>query len=166
MIAGIAAEKIKFTRIKKLVFCIGSLIPDLSPMQFFKRHFYESSGEYVFEKLKKLNGKTSLYSVFRYGKMAHYVSDFCCHVHSDGKIGNALEHIKYERGLNKYLIKNFRDIKSKSNLHFDGKDLKSVLKDYMQAKKSCFVTDITYAVEACCSICEMAENRFMPIKAM
>lgn len=47
IIAKIAAEHTGFTFLEKTAFCIGSLIPDLSPMQFVHRHFYAKSGKYV-----------------------------------------------------------------------------------------------------------------------
>lgn len=50
IIAKIAAEHTGFTFLEKTAFCIGSLIPDLSPMQFVHRHFYAKSGKYVQKK--------------------------------------------------------------------------------------------------------------------
>lgn len=61
IIAKIAAEKAGLTAVKKTVFCIGSLIPDLSPMQFIHRHFYRQSGEYIMKKLERLSGKNSIF---------------------------------------------------------------------------------------------------------
>ena len=54
IIAKIAAEHTGFTFLEKTAFCIGSLIPDLSPMQFVHRHFYAKSGKYVQEKLERI----------------------------------------------------------------------------------------------------------------
>ena len=77
IIAKIAAEHTGFTFLEKTAFCIGSLIPDLSPMQFVHRHFYAKSGKYVQKKLERISGRNSLFTLLVYGKMAHYVSDFC-----------------------------------------------------------------------------------------
>lgn len=153
IIAKIAAEHTGFTFWEKTAFCIGSLIPDLSPMQFVHRHFYAKSGKYVQKKLEQISGRNSLFTLLVYGKMAHYVSDFCCSVHSGGAIGNIREHIQYERALNCYAFEKYDLLKSECESRIEQQDLTSVLDCYHHSQKYDFHTDLNFAVRACVNVC-------------
>jgi hypothetical protein len=156
MISRIAAECAGLSAVKRMIFCIGSLIPDLSPMQFIRRHFYKHSGEYVFDTLEKLSGEQSASAMLEYGKMAHYVSDFCCSVHHSGGIGDVNEHLVYERRLNRYMIEKYSALNSEHKANSRGESLKNVLEGYFLTVKFDLHTDLMYAVRACSAICEMA----------
>lgn len=153
IIAKIAAEYAGFTFWKRNAFCVGSLIPDLSPMQFIHRHFYAKSGKYVQKKLEQLSGKNSLFTMFVYGEIAHYVSDFCCSVHSGGSIGNIREHIQYERALNRYALKKYDLLKAKCESRKEQQDLTSILDCYHHSQKFDLHTDLSFAVRACVDVC-------------
>ncbi len=153
IIAKIAAEYAGFTFWKRNAFCIGSLIPDLSPMQFVHRHFYVKSGKYVQKKLEQLSGKNSLFTLLVYGEMAHYVSDFCCSVHSGGGIGNIREHIQYERALNCYALEKYDLLKAECESRREQQDLTSVLDCYHHSQKYNLHTDLSFAVRACVDVC-------------
>lgn len=158
IIAKIAAECVGLTKAECIAFCVGSLIPDLSPMQFVHRHFYESSGEYVLSKLNKLSNRQSLLSLFEYGKMAHYLSDFCCSVHVGGNIGNVREHMSYERKLNRYALENYETFRSQYFKDLKMTDINNILSSYFNAPKFDFYTDIIFAVKVCCKVCETIKN--------
>lgn len=131
----------------------GSLIPDLSPMQFVHRHFYAKSGKYVQKKLEQLSGKNSLFTLLVYGEMAHYVSDFCCSVHFGGSIGNIREHIQYERELNRYALEKYDLLKAECESRREQQDLTSVLNCYCHSQKFELHTDLSFAVKACVDVC-------------
>lgn len=156
MIAKIAAEYSGFTFWERSMFCIGSLIPDLSPMQFVHCHFYASSGEYVQKKLKSIAGKNSLSALLTYGKMAHYISDFCCSVHSGNGIGNVREHILYERALNCYALEKRDLLKAECEGLSKHQEFTSILNDYHHSKRYDFNTDLIFAIRACVGICDKA----------
>lgn len=156
MISKIAAEYTGFSFLERIIFCIGSLLPDLSPMQFIHRHFYGKSGRYVQKKLERLSGRDTLTALLTYGKMAHYVSDFCCSVHTDDCIGNVREHIFYERALNFYILENYDIIKAECLSETKHTDLNSILSCYRQSQKYDLHTDLSFAVNACISICMKA----------
>lgn len=156
IIAKIAAEYAGFTFWERNAVCIGSLIPDLSPMQFIHRHFYAKSGEYVQKKLERLSGRNSLLALLIYGKMAHYVCDFCCSVHSSGSIGNIREHIQYERALNHYALEKYDLLKAECENFREHKDLPAVLNNYHNSQKFDLHTDLSFAIKACVNICEKA----------
>lgn len=158
LIAKIASENSGFTFWERNVFCVGSLIPDFSPMQFIHRHFYAKSGEYVEKKLKQISGRNSLLVLMVYGKMAHYVSDFCCSVHSGGGIGNIHEHIQYERALNYYALENYELMKYQCMEQIKQQSLKNILNQYNNSIKSDFHTDLTFAIKACIEVCEMTKS--------
>jgi hypothetical protein len=84
------------------MYCIGAMLPDFSIMQFRYRHFYGSSREYVYEKIKKLKEKKDLNAIdiLTIGCIVHYLSDYSCYPHRNESIGNAKYHILYERKLN------------------------------------------------------------------
>lgn len=153
IIAKIAAEYAGFTFLERNLFCIGSLFPDLSPMQFVHRHFYAKSGKYVLKKLEQLSGRNSVFMLLIYGKMAHYVSDFCCSVHSGVSIGNIREHIFYERALNRYVLEKYDLLKDECESRREQQDLTSVLDCYCQSQKFDFYTDLSFAVRACVDVC-------------
>lgn len=103
-IAGIAAAQADFSPLERHLFCLGAAIPDYLPTQFLHRHFYQKSADYVFRKLQKYSGRTSLFALFRLGELTHYMSDFCCSVHRSGGIGNPRLHLSYERQMQRYFM--------------------------------------------------------------
>ena len=105
-IAGIAAAQADFSPLERHLFCLGAAIPDYLPTQFLHRHFYQKSADYVFRKLQKHSGRTSLFALFRLGELTHYMSDFCCSVHRSGGIGNPRLHLSYERQMQRYFMEN------------------------------------------------------------
>ena len=105
-IAGIAAAQADFSPLERHLFCLGAAIPDYLPTQFLHRHFYQKSADYVFRKLQKYSGRTSLFALFRLGELTHYMSDFCCSVHRSGGIGNPRLHLSYERQMQRYFMEN------------------------------------------------------------
>lgn len=156
IIAKIAAEKCGFSFWERNAFCIGSLISDLSPMQFVHRHFYLASGEYVHKKLESLSGRHSLFALLLYGEMAHYVSDFCCSVHADNSIGNVREHILYERRINRYAVENMEQLIVECEQFGGAQELDKALEDYYGSVKYDFHTDMIYAVKASMGVCTKA----------
>jgi hypothetical protein len=157
LISEIAAERSGFSRCRRIIFCIGSLIPDLSPMQLIRSHFYAKSGKYVFERLEKLSRKNNtLRTVFEYGKLAHYVSDFCCSVHSGGSVGNIRRHVMYELRLGRYAVHEYESLRHEYISSSPELSLKKILSEYISAEKSDFRKDIISAIQACISVCAMA----------
>lgn len=156
IIAKIAAEHTELSVLERSVFCIGSLIPDLSPMQFIHCHFYSKSGKYVLRKLEKLSGKSSLAALLAYGKMAHYVSDFCCSVHYSGSVGDIQEHILYERALNRYILKNRESLSDEFGSLSAHQNLNSVISDYDCCEKFDLHNDLSFAIKASFDVCRQA----------
>ena len=88
------------------LYCIGAVLPDLSIMQFYHRHYYKTWKNYIYAKIIKLKKKSELnaHDMLTLGEIVHYLSDFSCSVHKNAGIGNSKEHIIYERKLNKLLL--------------------------------------------------------------
>lgn len=156
ILTKIAAEYSGLSFLERSAFCIGSLIPDLSPTQFIHPHFYARSAGYVQSRLESTANRGLLARLFEYGKMAHYASDFCCSVHSSGGVGNVREHILYERALNRYAKKNKELLKAEFKGLIKRQSLTAIVNDYRSDKSFDFYTDMLFAVKGCFSICERA----------
>ncbi len=158
LIAKTAAIRAGLNSAEQLVFSLGAAAPDLLPTQFLHPHFYQSSAKYVFRRLIKLENKSTFWALFQLGEMTHYVSDFCCAVHADGKIGNVREHIGYELRLQKHLFDNYSELVSAVNKHNKYQSLESVVDEYLNSDdKGCF-RDICSAVRASTAVCLLYER--------
>lgn len=151
IMSSIAAGSVpEISKMQKLAFCIGSMIPDISYTQFYRPHFMKNSGEYVFRKLEKLAVTDSFFKAYEYGKMAHYLSDFCCSVHNTRSVKTAKFHFAYERLLEKYIVINKQSIEKKvTEFESELVDLKELLKKYKDGEKANFEFDIFMAIRAC-----------------
>lgn len=158
IIAKLAAENAGLTLVKRTAFCIGAMLPDLSPNQFIHRHFYRKSGEYIMKKLQRLSGKSSVFSLLAMGKAAHYVSDFCCSVHFGGSIGNARQHLLYEQQLHRYAAEKYPTLKAECSSFTGSHSVQDALSEYFDDEKFDFHTDLIYAVKACYAICRLAKS--------
>ncbi len=106
-------------RLNKILFYIGAIEPDLSLFQLIHPHFYDRSANYIFSKIEKLYEKNNnLMESYLLGNLVHYLCDFCCYAHRRG-MGRITDHFIYERRINKYLIKNYKDYKHLSYTKLD-----------------------------------------------
>lgn len=154
-------NNIEFSWFKKVLFYFGTIQPDLSITQFIHPHFYVKSAKYIFHKIKKLQERETqgLISAFELGRIVHYLSDFCCQVHSGGGIGNVNEHMRYERRINKYLIRNFNRVfksiadRQSSILKCDNmiSFIEETIKEYTLTKPS-FYNDIEKSSRICIAL--------------
>ncbi len=93
-------------------FCIGSILPDLSPKMITEPHEFATS----FEDIKDLVGKlTSEWERLEYreryfwrglGVVMHYLADYFTFPHNDTFPGTLKDHCLYERDL-KYALRNY-----------------------------------------------------------
>lgn len=140
---------------QKILFYIGTMQPDFSITQFIYPHYYEKSSRYVYKKIEALKKKEKINGIFmfEFGKIVHYLDDFCCYVHRNGDAGNIQEHMVYERKINRYLLK------TRKNMRLDIRDrgtvdtcrnmieiIEAILKEYRAAAPSCQL-DIDKSVE-------------------
>jgi hypothetical protein len=102
-------ENKKMSRARRIFFCLGSMAPDLSPIQFKHPHMYEASSDYIFENLNRLQNKKEMSNISMYelGKSIHYLSDFCCYAHRSNRSETFMEHMRYEKEMNEYIKENF-----------------------------------------------------------
>lgn len=163
-IARLSVKKIndiKLSWIERVLFLFGTIEPDLGITQFIHPHFYVKSADYIYTKLKRLKSKNKkgLLSAFELGRVVHYLSDFCCFVHSGGGIGKVAEHVLYERNIQKYLIGNYNEIFSRI-IHrpyimneYDNMIcfIEETIEDY-KASKPCFYNDIEKATDMCSAL--------------
>ncbi|KAF5041594.1 MAG: zinc dependent phospholipase C family protein [Methanobacteriaceae archaeon] len=142
--------------IYKWLFCLGTILPDLSVMQFVHPHYYIKSADYIFSKLIKIKEKpyNGIVDALVLGKIVHYLSDYCCYVHHNGCIGNISKHALYESKLNEYVLENYQDLcKNVSKNYSENEDsvdiivqIKNKLTDYSNTTPS-FDADILTSIE-------------------
>ncbi len=146
----------KMKGIKKIMFFLGTIEPDLSIIQFVHPHFYERSAVYIYSKISEMNrnDKDGFFDEYKLGKMVHYLCDFCCYAHSSGGMGGITDHILYEQKINKYLIKNYNGFCEKTSQE-EVKLLKYAdiisyidwnIKQY-KLEKPCYLNDIEKSIE-------------------
>lgn len=152
LIAKIAIkDNKKLNKFQKLMFCIGSLLPDLTPNQVVHPHFYENSKDYIFKKIDELKGKKiSFMTAISYGKMAHYLSDFCCTAHKNGpSVKNCLWHINYEKEINKFAINNSEKLKISFKKINNFSTIHEILDSFYKSEKSTYKNDLLLSIKAC-----------------
>lgn len=154
LIAKIAARQANFSSLECRLFCFGAAIPDYLPTQFLHRHFYPQSANYVFRKLQQYQGNSSLFALFHLGKLTHYISDFCCSVHRDGKIGNPRKHLLYEHQMQQYLMKHLKLLCEESRKIKIPHAVSAVLQTYYQQPAMDFHTDLLAAIQASLVVCK------------
>ena len=149
------------------MFYLGTIMADCCWLPYTNPHFHKKSRNYVEKKLDSLLKKTkfSLYDSLQFGIIIHYICDFCCHVHSTGGIGNAVDHVMYERRIQKYLLSNISKISDKIKIKAckntqDIKDMitRQVIK-YKNGSQS-FMWDIDNCIEICTNVCDSVFKSF------
>jgi len=145
----------------KKAFYFGSILPDLKPSFFTKRHTIEETFHDLIVEIKKItvdydvNKGINGYFARHLGVITHYLSDYCTFPHNSNFEGNMREHIQYEKELKEYLKEyvNRSDIKMKRNYKFHTLDeiihlIINTHKEYMKALKV-IKEDIQYIVQLC-----------------
>ena len=88
-------------QLRKRLFYLGNLFPDLTGSFIFRRHSYMSCGQRFKKLLKRLTGgnfdKNGILFSFYSGVMSHYICDFLCFSHTTAFKGNVREHCRYEK---------------------------------------------------------------------
>jgi hypothetical protein len=141
---------------RRFLFYAGTIGPDLSVMQFAHPHFYDKSAGYVYSKIEKLKERElkGFLDTYMLGTMVHYLCDFCCYAHIDGRIGTVISHLNYERKINKYLNKYYRllQIGALRNQVVRGNAselipyIDGIIRQYKRSKPSCLI-DIEKSLE-------------------
>ena len=87
--------------LRKRLYFLGNLAPDLFGSFLFRQHSYTSCGARLRKLLKRLiDGNIARSSVlfsFYSGVISHYVCDFLCFAHTTAFKGNVREHYCYEK---------------------------------------------------------------------
>ena len=71
------ADRLKYG-LRAKCFCIGAVLPDMSPNLLIHRHFYALSGRYIEKKIKKMakKGRSGCLQALRAGSIAHFFERF------------------------------------------------------------------------------------------
>jgi len=88
-------------QLRKRVYFLGNLAPDLIGSFLFRQHSYITCGARLRKLLRRLfDGNVASSSIlfsFSTGVMSHYVCDFLCYAHTAAFKGSVFEHYKYEK---------------------------------------------------------------------
>lgn len=145
----------------KKAFYFGSILPDLKPSFFTKRHTIDETLFDLINEIKKItvnydpNKGINGYFARHLGVITHYLSDYCTYPHNNTFEGNMREHILYEKELKEHLNEfvNRSDIRMKRNYKFHTLDeiihiIINTHKEYMKALKV-IREDIQYIIQLC-----------------
>lgn len=144
-------------------FYIGSILPDLKPSFFTKRHTIDETFEILMEEIRKItvdydiNRGISSYYARHLGVVTHYLSDYCTYPHNTIFDGSLTEHCSYEKEL-KDSLKNYvesdasRRERAKNKKFHTIEDIGHFItkthKEYLKAIKN-VKGDIHYIIELC-----------------
>lgn len=141
------------------MFRFGLVMIDLSWHVKTRPHYMQKSFGYIAKKIEKLLSaeKFNAYSSIQLGIIVHYLCDFCCYAHRSGSIGNVGNHIKYELGLQEYLLENYKALKDSHEQFLRNfnpitedivsieNSIKDILLNYAKGEKS-YLWDITQSL--------------------
>lgn len=155
-------ENKKMGKAKRAAFCLGSMAPDLSPIQFKHKHMYEISSEYIFSNMDKLQSKKKIgiFSAYGLGKSIHYLCDFCCYTHRLERDETLKEHMRYEMELNRYIKENFNELREKTSFELMENRNLSEINLYIYSlinddiKIPSYKRDITKSVKVITALCQ------------
>lgn len=95
--------------LNKAAFVIGNIAPDYSPLVVTHPHYASRSQNFLSRRIRGLANRPGICDLdpllstsFQLGMITHYIADFFCEAHANGKIGNAREHLQYEDWLDNY----------------------------------------------------------------
>lgn len=149
------------------MFYLGTILADCCWLPYTNPHFYKKSNGYVEKKLDSLLNKKkfSAYDSLQFGIIIHYICDFCCHSHITGGIGNAVDHVVYERKIQKYLLNNISKMSEmiKTNVCHNTMEIKDMISRHVSKYKNgshSFKWDIDNCIEICTNVCDSVFRAF------
>ena len=100
-------EKSTNTKLSKLGFKIGSIMPDMGPHLRFKNHHISKSSKHVKKHINRLQSKSrsKFKASYILGKTSHYLSDTFCFAHNHEMGKSVKHHYVYEKSMFMFLKK-------------------------------------------------------------
>ena len=143
-------------------FCVGSILPDLRPSFFTRKHEYSATIEDLQEKIRELaqfREKSCNGRVYwrKFGEVIHYIADYFTFPHNQTYTGNFFQHNQYEKELKntlKQIIKSdhIQNYQNEAICFDDFSDLmnyiKNVHKIYLKKERS-ILEDVHYILTVC-----------------
>jgi hypothetical protein len=87
-------------------FRIANILPDYTLLTFTRPHFAPLSTDFIAREIQRLaewhidpETGPGLAFTIRLGRITHYLCDYFCQVHLNGRLIDVMEHIRYERAL-------------------------------------------------------------------
>lgn len=93
-------------------FKMANVLPDYSWQTLVHPHFAPVSLDYIKKQINQLMGRRFGVQempdwpfILRLGRVTHYLCDFFCQVHTNGKIGNPRTHWRYEKAMDRAIVR-------------------------------------------------------------
>ncbi|MEA4887940.1 MAG: zinc dependent phospholipase C family protein [Clostridiaceae bacterium] len=92
-------------------FKLANILPDYTHYTVVHPHFASYSLNYIKKQIDELMQKRFAAHempdrrfILRLGRITHYLCDFFCQVHADGKMGSPREHYRYEKAMDQAVV--------------------------------------------------------------
>lgn len=154
----------RLPRQMRKAFIIGCIEPDKNPTtyikgslrnQWLRGHNWENAQRYILKIADGLDRKSRLniFEFYKLGKLIHYTADAFTYAHNLHFQSNLKVHRQYERALDRYIEKNFKNIAV--SLDITASSILDIILScrisYMRTSSG-IIADTLYAKQACCSI--------------
>lgn len=122
-------KKDKTCKLNKLLFYIGSILPDLNCV--YPAHRITETQQRVINKIKFIDTSSSyLLKSIQYGIVTHYVCDYFCYAHSIESLG--APHIKYEKQLFGFYKKHEKNFYAKDKMIVEWDNAKEIISNLFE----------------------------------
>lgn len=147
-VASRISDYYRLGKYQSLFLKIGSIIPDLKPTCYYKRHIRNNWENYTSRLLNRsVNRKKSLLFYYDFGKLLHFYCDFYTRPHTCNSLSGFLSnHVAWERNLNS-LIKRYFSLE----VHIP---LEEIKRKYISENKLRVNIDLKYIQSICFYLCE------------
>lgn len=151
----------------KKAFYIGSILPDIKPSFFTRKHTFEETFDILKEEIKKItidydfSKGINRYYARHLGIITHYLADYCTFPHNSCYNGTITDHVYYEKEM-KFQLREYIEMYDSTKKVTDGHKMPSTFEDIIQFIKrthneylnalNAVKHDIRYIIELCSKV--------------
>lgn len=152
--------------VHRKAFYIGSILPDLKPSFFTRRHTFEETFDILVNEIKKItvdydfSKGINRYFARHLGIVTHYLADYCTHPHNACYTGTMTDHVYYEKEM-KFQLLEYIELDNIQKKSVQGQILRTfdeiiqfiikTHKQYLEAIRA-VKHDIRYIIEICSKV--------------
>lgn len=150
----------------KKAFYFGSILPDLKPSFFTRRHTIEDTFDILIKEIKRItvnydaNKGISRYFARHLGIITHYLADYCTFPHNSTYTGTMADHVYYEKEM-KFRLKEYVELEDLQSMNIKGYKLYSLedIIEFIEKTHSEYLNalravkeDIRFIIELCTKV--------------